>query len=188
VTGGKRGAGTWGVVVPVTSEKSIFYIGWFDEQGDAALRDQSMQYQNIDRASMLRIGIDRDSTDREEKFSRANNWAQDRAKMKAGNAFAGLPLFIPEDIAVAESAGKIYDRSEENLVPADQAIVRIRRMLLGIARDVQEGNAPLGLATPVDTSEIYTQEVTLKEGDEWSELAVPAAFRGDSGAKTLESA
>jgi phthalate 4,5-dioxygenase len=177
VTGGIKGRGGWGVATPVTSEKTIFYIGVFDKDGVGDWADQAQRFQNIDDESLHRIGIHPNSPDREEKFSRANNWGQDRAKMKAGKAFAGLHLFIPEDIAVAESAGAIYDRSEENLVPADQVIVRIRRILMDIARDVKAGRQPLGLRDAVDTSAIYTAEATLQPGDDWRQVALPPEFR-----------
>lgn len=147
----------------MTSEKTIFYIGVFDKDGVGGWAEEALRFQNIDDESLYRIGIHPNSQDRAEKFSRQNNWAQDRAKMKAGS-FAGLHLFIPEDVAVAESAGEIYDRTEENLVPADQVIVRIRRMLLDIARDVQAGRAPLGLREPIETSEIYTLEALSVPG------------------------
>lgn len=177
VTGGDRGNATWGVVVPITSEKCVFYIGMFNDQFVDTQAIEGARYMNVDEDSLERLGIGRDSTGREAKFSRANNWAQDRSSMSDGTLFTGLPLFIPEDIAVAESAGPIYDRSEENLVPADQAIVRIRRILLDAARNAEAGRLPLGVERPVDTAQIFTQEVKLHQGDDWREVALPEAFR-----------
>jgi len=174
---GGKGAGVCGIAMPITSERTVFYINWFSESGDAATRDAAMKYQNIDMESRIRLGIDRASTDKNEKFSRANNWTQDRESMKSGTHFTGLPLFIPEDIAVAESAGRIFDRSKENLVPADLAIVRIRRTVLSIAQDVMEGRDPIGTQTPVDTSKIATQEMVIEPGRDWREAAIPAEFQ-----------
>jgi hypothetical protein len=111
------------------------------------------------------------------KAGRENNWMQNREGMKADGLFSGLQLFIPEDVAVAESMGGIYDRTEENLVAADLAIVRIRRILLEMARDVLDEQQPIGRRTPVDTADIYCRDVVLEEGQAWQDVAIPPQFR-----------
>jgi len=182
VTGGDRRRGTWGVAVPVNSHRTIFYIGVFDL--DLALdteskRNEARAFQGLDPENMAHLGISRETCDRPDKFGRANNWMQDRASMRSGASFTGLSLFIPEDIAVSESMGSIFDRSTENLVPADVPIVGIRRILLEMVRDVQAGRKPIGLRSPVDTSKIVCREAQLDDGQSWTELLVPEDFRAE---------
>jgi phthalate 4,5-dioxygenase len=177
VTGGRPDAGSFAIATPVSSTRTIFYLGFFNTEWRAGQRDEMKHYTGLDPETLDRLGSSVTTCDRPDKAGRANNWMQDRAAMRSGERFTGLSLFIPEDIAVAESTGAIYDRSEENLVPADQAIVRIRRIMLDMANDVQEGRDPIGVRATVDTSDIYCREVVLAEGEDWRDAALPPAFR-----------
>lgn len=183
VTGGHPDRGTWGIAMPVTSHRTIFYIGVFDRDlplDTEEKRNEARAFQGLDEADMTRLGISRETCDRADKFGRANNWFQDRESMRSGKRFTGLPLFIPEDIAVAESMGSICDRTQENLVPADIPIIGIRRILIELAKDVQAGRTPIGLRAPVDTSKIVCTEVMMDGKRHWSELLLPAEFRAQS--------
>ena len=82
--------------------------------------------------------------------------------MRRGQTFTGIHNFVPEDVAMAESQGPICDRSEENLIAADAAIARARRLLLDAANAVQEGleppclrpaEMPYGIQGPVPSPE-----------------------------------
>lgn len=180
VTSGRKGAATWGVVVPMTSEISIFWIGMFNDEMKGDEAQDLMRFMSIDNENLDRLGNSRETYHLPDRANVFNNWMQNRDKMRSGETFTGLQLFIPEDIAVAESMGSVYDRTEENLVPADLAVVKIRRILLDAVRDVQSGRTPLGLGDSVDTAEIYTQEVKLEPGEDWREVAIPEAFRANS--------
>ena len=46
------------------------------------------------------------------------------------DSWTGLVGVEVEDASIALSQGAFYDRSKEHLVPADRAVVRVRRMLL----------------------------------------------------------
>jgi phthalate 4,5-dioxygenase len=177
VTFGTKTSGNWGVIVPVTSTRSIFWIGVFNDVFKGHDAKTLMHYLSIDDETLDKLGNSRAMCDRPDKASSRNNWMQDRAAMKAGERFTGLHLFIPEDIAVAESMGSIFDRGEENLVPADLAIVKIRRILLGMARDVAEGRKPIGHRASPKTSSIFCQEIRLESEDNWRSVALPEAFR-----------
>lgn len=75
------------------------------------------------------------------------NWqdrfGQDRPGMR--DSWTGLGGVEYEDAVVALSPGPILDRSKEHLVPADQAVVRMRHLLLQSARKVVAGGDPLGI-------------------------------------------
>ena len=51
-----------------------------------------------------------------------------------------------QDAAVQESMGPIQDRTKENLVSTDNAIIMARHRLLRAAHDLQKGIEPPGLA------------------------------------------
>jgi len=79
---------------------------------------------------------------------------------------------------VRESMGPIQDRSKENLVSTDNAIIMARHRLLRAAQGVQKGATPPGLAPkaqrvrsatfvlPVDVpfAEAKRDDLTVREG------------------------
>lgn len=73
-----------------------------------------------------------------------NRYLQDRGSMKSSYLGMGRN-FAPHDLFVTESQGAIVDRSAENLVSSDIAIVRHRRMLIEAMEDVRAGKDPLGV-------------------------------------------
>jgi phthalate 4,5-dioxygenase len=133
--------------LPVTSELTHFYhIHW---KYDGAWTQQELQERRssrgLDDRGMQWFGLGRAFYNKPGTASRENNFLQDRKRMRAGETFSGLVNFIPEDAAVTSSAGDIYDRTEENLVPADAALARVRRVILDNARGIEEGREPIGL-------------------------------------------
>jgi phthalate 4,5-dioxygenase oxygenase subunit len=180
VPGGRPDRGSPAIAVPVNDHRTIFYIISFDggrPLETEAAKNEARSFMGLDPDTMDDLGISRSSCDRSTRFGRHNRWTQDRTSMSSGASFTGLPLFIPEDIAVAESMGPIYDRTQEHLVAADLPIIGIRRILLEMARDVQSGRRPIGLRSPVDTRQIVCNEATLADGEEWVGALVPAEFR-----------
>jgi len=72
----------------------------------------------------------------------ANRYQQDRESMKA-KAYTGMGInFQSQDAYATESQGPVQDRTMENLVSSDKAIVAARKLLLNAIRDVQEGKDP----------------------------------------------
>jgi phthalate 4,5-dioxygenase len=100
---------------------------------------------NLTERGMIQFGMSRDRFGKPGTAMRENNWLQDRDAMRAGTSFTGLVNFIPEDAAVTASAGPIYDRRDENLVPADIGLGRVRRVLSDNARRIQAGEPARGL-------------------------------------------
>jgi hypothetical protein len=74
-----------------------------------------------------------------------NDYMMDRAAQKRGETYCGVRGIAMQDAAVQESMGPIQDRSKENLVSTDNAIIMARARLLKIARDLEKGIAPPGL-------------------------------------------
>ena len=100
--------------------------------------------------------------------------AQDREAMAAGISFAGFRGGNRvQDAAVQMSEGTLYDRSREHLVPADLAIIRMRRLFADSVRLVQAGGAPLGLGESCDFARIGAASQIIDAGQPWQDL-VPA--------------
>ena len=58
-------------------------------------------------------------------------------------AYTGMGInFQSHDAYATESQGAIQDRTMENLVSSDKAIVAARKLLLNAIQDVQEGKDP----------------------------------------------
>lgn len=60
----------------------------------------------------------------------------------------GQTLFRDQDAAIVEGMGSIVDRRKEHLGTSDNAIIRMRRRLLGMATDLQEGEEPYAALHP----------------------------------------
>jgi phenylpropionate dioxygenase-like ring-hydroxylating dioxygenase large terminal subunit len=97
--------------------------------------------------------------------------AQDREAMASGRSFAGFRGGNRiQDAAVQLSEGTIYDRRREHLVPADLAIIRMRRLLTDSIRLVEEGKQPLGLGEGYDFSNISGASAVMDAGARWQDL------------------
>jgi nitrite reductase/ring-hydroxylating ferredoxin subunit len=99
---------------------------------------------------------------------------QDREAMASGQSFAGFRGGNRiQDSAVQMSSGPMYDRAKEHLVPADLAIIRLRRLLADSVRLVEEGQAPVCLGDGFDFSAITTASQIIDGDQRWQDL-VPA--------------
>ena len=95
----------------------------------------------VDRAALLdRTGLSKPGFYANERFIATwqNNFQQDRETMASGS-WSGLPGITVEDAVIQLSQGAVLDRSKENLIPADLAIVRARRLLLESVRQSEPG-------------------------------------------------
>jgi phenylpropionate dioxygenase-like ring-hydroxylating dioxygenase large terminal subunit len=74
--------------------------------------------------------------------SEANRYFQDREAMKT-HTFAGMGTgFQAHDAFATASQGAIQDRTGENLVSSDKAIIAARKLLEKVIKDVQAGREP----------------------------------------------
>ena len=96
----------------------------------------------------------------------ADAFGQDRERMK--ESWTGLLGVEVEDAAIALSQGAFYDRSKEHLVPADQAVMRVRRVLLDSVKRVMDNKPPVGVG--VDLRGVSACDAQLEEGASWQNL------------------
>ena len=96
----------------------------------------------------------------------ADSFGQNREKMKEN--WTGLRGVEVEDATIALSQGALYDRSKEHLVPADQAVMRVRRTLLDSVRRVMAGKPPIGVG--VDLSAVGACDADIEDGADWQDL------------------
>ena len=92
--------------------------------------------------------------------------AEDRARMK--DSWTGLVGVEVEDASIALSQGAFYDRSKEHLVPADRAVVRVRRVLLDSVQRVRDKLDPVGVG--VDLTAVGACDSQLTDGERWQSL------------------
>lgn len=96
-----------------------------------------------------------------------NRWLQDRSTMdESFSGYGGLVSI--EDYAVDLSMGPVVDRTKEHLVPADLAVIRVRRQLLAAARAVEDGREPAALRA--DTAAIEVADAVIAAGSPWQAL------------------
>jgi phthalate 4,5-dioxygenase len=96
----------------------------------------------------------------------ADAFGQNRERMK--DNWTGLRGVEVEDAAIALSQGPFYDRSKEHLVPADQAVMRVRRVLLDSVKRVMDDKPPVGVG--VDLRGVSACDAELPDGAPWQDL------------------
>ena len=74
-----------------------------------------------------------------------NDYLIDRAAQKSKRSYSGIESIGVQDAAVQESMGPIADRTRENLVSTDNAIIMARHMLRKTALDLAKGIEPMAL-------------------------------------------
>ena len=74
-----------------------------------------------------------------------NDYMIDRAAQKAGSTYSGVRGIAMQDASLQESMGRVQDRTKENLVSTDNAIIMARHRLRKAALDLQNGKQPPGL-------------------------------------------
>ena len=77
--------------------------------------------------------------------------------------WGGLGGVEKEDAVMSLSMGPIFDRTQEHLVAADQAVVRLRRRLLDCVKLVEAGEEPLGLTREDYTNISCTSDAPLDQ-------------------------
>jgi phthalate 4,5-dioxygenase oxygenase subunit len=101
---------------------------------------------------------------------------QDREAMRGGRSFSGFVGVNIQDAAVYVSQGPIYDRSKEHVVPADIAVLRMRRRLMAAAAQVEAGEEPVEVR-PQDPRAINAVSAVIAKQTPWQSL-VPGLLAG----------
>ena len=159
-------------VVPVDTSTTHMYIIYWDEQrpfGLAPYRDDIEEGTGTRPDVADRYGFSRESLGAPGTAGPANNWLQDRAAMRRGETYSGLPPFSMEDVACTSSMGAVSDR-REMLVPADLAIVRMRRYLVSAARQVAAGGKAPGFDDPTQAGNVGALYAQVPAGTRWQDL------------------
>jgi len=112
-----------------------------------------------------------------------NDYGIDRDLQRTLN-FTGLPGNRIQDAAVTESMGPIYDRSKEHLGTTDVAVIHMRRELITLARQLQQGIEPAILSEPGRFRAVPMDLVTSEESleDIWDPYW--AQFKAQAGITT----
>lgn len=105
----------------------------------------------------------------------ANNFGQSRALMQ--ESWTGLLGVEVEDATIGLSQGPLYDRSREHLVPADQAVVRVRRVLLESVKRASQNQQPAALG--LDLTGVRACDMQVEDGVAWQDL-VPSHRQTES--------
>ncbi len=147
--------------VPIDDENTSTYLVAYGPH--SADRARNLYMSGLDDPRLY------DAHTREWKGGWHDRFGQDRAAMKTKQSWSGFRGFEPEDGAMALSMGPIFDRSKEHLVPADGAVVHLRRILLDAARRVEQGGDPLPL--PNLEKVVAVADTEIGANDRWQELA-----------------
>lgn len=98
-----------------------------------------------------------------------NVFPQDRVGMGAKTTWSGLGNLTAEDAAMVTSS-PIYDRSLEHLVPADHAVVTVRRILLDCVKRTEQGESPVGINSKTPSVKITARDAVLAADEDWRTL------------------
>jgi phthalate 4,5-dioxygenase len=159
-----------GIIVPIDDERSLHHFVWWSDDKEIAhdpQRAEILKFTGLSDEILEKTGLAFKTWREPGKPNRDNNFLQDREAMRKG-AFTGLPIFFPEDAAVLVSSGGIRDRSKEMLAPADLAIARLYRTLLGVVRKNERGEEPTGLTA--DMMKVRGLHDVVAEGQTWRSL------------------
>ena len=158
IIGGTNG----GVIVVPRDDYSCSTIGVFrfPPGTDKAVAEQR-----------ARRGIDPDVWGPEPENRRLRLPKQDREAMAAGKSFAGFRGGNRvQDGAVQMSAGLMYDRAKEHLVPADLAIIRLRRLFADSIRLIEGGHDPVGTGVDYDSTQVTAVSTIIDADQDWRDL------------------
>jgi hypothetical protein len=145
--------------VPIDDQTHWKYIFMFNRE-----RAITQELRDKNRADI--------ATDYRLTRSEVNRYQQDRASM-AAKSFTGMGFnFQAHDAFATESQGAVQDRTQENPVSSDKAIIAARKLILKAIKDVQENRRPQHVMTEPATnrfpqlmviSEVIDRSVDWKE-------------------------
>jgi phenylpropionate dioxygenase-like ring-hydroxylating dioxygenase large terminal subunit len=97
----------------------------------------------------------------------ANDYLIDREAQRT-ESYSGIAGgALPQDQAMTESMGAIYDRTKEHLGTTDRAIIHMRRLLINSAKDLARGIEPIGVDASLPYKTIRSAEKILAAGEDW---------------------
>jgi phthalate 4,5-dioxygenase len=105
--------------------------------------------------------------------NRHNDYLMDRAAQEAHRTYNGIKGLAMQDASVQESMGPIQDRSKENLVSTDNAIIMARLRLRKAAQALTSGARAPGLEQ--DAQSVRSASFIIPEDEGFTEKALDAA-------------
>ena len=105
--------------------------------------------------------------------NRDNDYLMDRAAQAANESFSGVRGLAIQDASVQESMGAVQDRTAENLVSTDNAIIMARLRLRRAAEAVAKGTRPPGLDP--QAQHVRASSFVLAEQGSFRDAALNAA-------------
>ncbi|MBI1196815.1 MAG: Rieske 2Fe-2S domain-containing protein [Phenylobacterium sp.] len=146
------------MLVPIDDENCMFYwMAWHPTKG---IGQDAWR-----RFCAAEVGADLDADYRKLR-NLANNFQQDREKMKAGD-FTGILGIPAQDMAMWESMGPIADRSADHLGSSDAAIIQFRRQMVAAAKAVQAGEPAIGTTGDVRQVDLASFEGVVPKDADW---------------------
>ena len=159
------GTGNWGVhlFVPADDVNNYYYEVRYHPDHEVTSDDSER---------FLVPGVDIDGSGRKIKRRLENDYLQDRAAMRAKRSFTGIDGKPHEDIAMIESMGRIYDRSQEHLGTSDVVTIGLRRRLIKAVQAFAEGDEPPGLDTSIPYDRLVTLSMEIPANMPWQEAGI----------------
>ena len=156
------------VIVPNDDTTSTFsFIAW----GSHA---SCIEQEAWRKFCVLQPGIDVDGDYKPILRHAANNYLQDRQKMRLGN-FTGVSGIPNQDIVMWESMGPIADRTTERLGASDIAVIQFRRLMLDAVARLGEGGDPIGLTEPhLPVARLCSWQGIVAKAEDWRKLGASA--------------
>ena len=105
--------------------------------------------------------------------NRTNDYLMDRAAQAANLTFSGISGIAMQDASLQESMGPIQDRTRENLVSTDNAIIMARLRLRKAAEAVAKGAPAPGSETAAQ--QVRSSSFVLPEQGSFRDAALDAA-------------
>jgi len=159
-------------VVPLGDTKTAFiHVFWSETQAldREPLRSRHLEFIGLTPQVLDAFGLTDETLGRSDRPGAHNNFLQDRAAMRRGESWSGLPGLIEEDVAASVSAGPLRERQDEVLSASDIGITRLYRALLACADAVERGKDPLGVNCGVEWRSVAGTHGVLGERH-WREL------------------
>lgn len=160
------------IVLPMSDTKTAFiHVFWSETQqlNSEPLRSRHLEFIGLTPQVLDAFGLTDETLGRADRAGPHNNFLQDRAAMRRGESWSGMPGLIEEDVAASVSAGPLRDRAQEVLSASDIGISRLYRALLSCGDAVAKGEDPLGIRRGVDWSRVAGMNDVLG-GRDWREL------------------
>ena len=105
--------------------------------------------------------------------NRDNDYMIDRIQQRF-YSYTGISSVFAQDLAVVENQrGPIMDRTQEHLVSSDDVIIRLRRVLLRLARDLAAGKEPPGPNNPEELRELRSVSRVVPVGTDLERVFHP---------------